>query len=87
NMKEITMMILNDCPHCKRARKMIEALQEKHPEYRDIVINAYDENEHPDISAKFDYYYVPSLFVDGKKLHEGVPSFESIENALKAALE
>lgn len=85
-MKEITMMILNDCPHCKRAAKMIEVLKEKHPEYRDIVINAYDENEHPEISEKFDYYYVPSMFADGRKLLEGVPSFESIEAALQAAL-
>ena len=35
-MKEITMMILNDCPHCKRAAKMIEALKEKHPELADF---------------------------------------------------
>ena len=69
-MKEITMMILNDCPHCKRAAKMIEALKEKHPE----------------ISSQFDYYYVPSMFIDGQKLHEGVPSFEAVEAVLKAAL-
>ena len=86
-MKEITMMILNDCPHCKRAGKMIEALKEKHPEYRGIAINAYDENEHPEISQKYDYYYVPSMFIDGKKLMEGVPSFEAVESVLKAALE
>lgn len=86
-MKEITMMILNDCPHCKRAAKMIEALKEKHPEYQDIVIKAYDENEHPEISSQFDYYYVPSMFIDGQKLHEGVPSFEAVEAVLKAALE
>lgn len=85
-MKDITMMILNDCPHCKKAGKMIEVLKQKHPEYQDIVIRAYDENEHPEISSQFDYYYVPSMFVDGKKLHEGVPSFESVEAVLKAAL-
>lgn len=86
-MKEITMMILNDCPHCRRAAKMIEALKEKHPEYRDIVIHAYDENEHPEISKQFEYYYVPSMFIDGKKLLEGVPSFETVEAVLKAALD
>lgn len=86
-MKKVIMFYMEGCPHCARARKMVEALKEKHPEYRDVEIEETDENKNSDMASEYDYYYVPSYFVDGKKLHEGVPSFEAIESVLKAAIE
>lgn len=87
DMKKVIMFYMEGCPHCARARKMVEALKTKNPEYKDVMIEEIDENRQSDIASKYDYYYVPTYFVDGEKIHEGVPSFESIEAVLKAAIE
>ena len=85
-MKKVLMFYMEGCPHCARARKMVEALKAKNPEYKDVEIEEIDENKQSDISSKYDYYYVPTYYVDGEKMHEGVPSFEAIESVLKAAI-
>ena len=36
------------------------------PKYEGIVIRKVDENLNPEFSDKFDYYYIPCMFVDGK---------------------
>ena len=38
-----------------------------------------DEKKHPEIAEKYDYYYVPTFFVGGEKVHEGVPTKEAVE--------
>lgn len=85
-MKEILMMILPGCPHCKNADGMIKDLMEKHPEYRGLQIRREDETENKALADSLDYYYVPCFFVDGKKAFEGVPTFQAVENVLKEAL-
>lgn len=86
-MKKVVMFYMEGCPHCARARKMVEALKEKKPEFRDVEIEEIDENADPEIAGRYDYYYVPAYYIGHTKLHEGVPSFESIEGVLKAAAE
>ena len=46
-----------------------------------------DEEENPKLAETLDYYYVPSFFVDGKKLMEGVPTKEKVKAVLDAAME
>ena len=46
-----------------------------------------DERKQPDIANKYDYYLVPTFYVDGVKLHEGVATKEKVEYVLKQALE
>ena len=29
-----------------------------------------EETQHPDIADQYDYYYVPTFYVDGVKVHE-----------------
>jgi hypothetical protein len=29
--------------------------------------------KHPDIADQYDYYYVPTYYLDGIKFHEGIP--------------
>lgn len=85
-MKEILMMILPGCPHCKNAERMIKELMEKHPEYRSLQIRREDETVNKALADSLDYYYVPCFFIDGKKIFEGVPSLKAVEGVLKEAL-
>lgn len=86
-MKKITMFYLENCPHCKNAWKMIEELKEKKLEYANIKIEKIEESRNVRIAEAHDYYYVPTFYVDGVKLHEGVPTIEKIEAVLKAAIQ
>lgn len=59
------------CPFCKRAFQYIEELTAENPAFDQIEIEKHDELAEPEFADKFDYYYVPTFYVDGKKVHEG----------------
>lgn len=80
------MFYLENCPHCKKAFKMLEVLKEKNQQYANIQIEKIEESKNVRIAEAHDYYYVPTFYVDGVKLHEGVPTLEKIEAVLKAAI-
>lgn len=75
-MKTITMFETSWCPYCKQARALIDELKSEYPEYRNVQVNIVDEEEHPEISKQYEYYYVPTIYLDKEKLHEGVPTKE-----------
>ncbi|MBP1925005.1 glutaredoxin [Sedimentibacter acidaminivorans] len=85
-MKKVTMFYLEGCPHCKKAFKMIDVLKEKKPEYENVQIEKIEESKNAHIAETHDYYYVPTFYVDGVKIHEGVPSLDKIEAVLKSAI-
>jgi len=85
-MKKITMFILSSCPYCKQALRLTEALR-KENSYKEVEIEIIDESLHPDIANKYDYYYVPTYYVGGKKLHEGAASPKIVKHVFDAALE
>ncbi len=85
-MKDVLMMMMAGCPHCRRANQMIEELMEEHEEYRSVSIRRVDENVDKALAESLDYYYVPTFFVDGKKMMEGVPTKEAVEAVLKEAV-
>ena len=72
-MKEIKMFYINGCPYCANAKKAIEALKEENPAYREIPLAMINENEHPEISQNYDYYYVPTMILGEKKVYEAHP--------------
>lgn len=86
-MKQILMMIQETCPYCKKARKFMEELQTENPRYAELDIRMVDENVEVDFANSLDYYYVPTYYVDGKKMHEGAASREDVRAVLDAALE
>lgn len=86
-MKDVLMMVLGNCPHCRHAREIMEKLCEEHPAYRAVHFRIVDEAEHPDFAATLDYHYVPTIFVDGQKMHEGVPTRQALEAIYLMALE
>lgn len=85
-MKHVKMMYLKSCPYCKQAFAMVDELKQLHKEYQDIEIETIEENDEPEKTKGLDYWYVPTYFVEGEKLLEGIPTIAKIEAVLKAAL-
>ena len=86
-MKPITYFYLKECPFCKKAFRYIEELKREHPELQTVEIDTVEESEQPEIANRYDYYYVPTFYVDGKKVHEGGIFKEEMEAVLRKALE
>ena len=86
-MKPITYFYLKECPFCKKAFRYIEELKREHPELQTVEIDTIEESEQPEIADRYDYYYVPTFYVDGKKVHEGGIFKEEMEAVLRKTLE
>lgn len=84
-MKSIDMLITSWCPHCKRASAWIEEIKSENLDYANIEVNVIDEEAEPEKAKEFDYYYVPTYFVDGIKIHEGATSKDKLLDAFEAA--
>ncbi|MGN6710438.1 thioredoxin family protein [Anaerocolumna jejuensis] len=85
-MRKVIMFETSWCPHCLRTHLILNELMQENPAYEDIRIEFIDEELHPEIAKKYDYYYVPTFYVGTDKLHEGVPSKDIVKNVLDAAL-
>lgn len=85
-MKKVTMMYLKNCPYCKQAMKWMEELFQENPAYKDIDMTYIEESEQPQIADSLDYWYVPTYFVDGLKLHEGAATKDKIKAVLEEAI-
>lgn len=85
-MKDVLMMVLKDCPYCHQALELMDELKKEHPEYKDVNVRIADEEKESDLAETLDYYYVPCYFVDGVKVHEGVPTKEKVQAVYEAAL-
>jgi len=86
SMERVLMFVQAGCPFCRQAFQMIEQLKKEDPAYETVAIKVVDEKGEPELAALYDYWYVPTFFVDGVKRHEGVPTLEKIRKALRAAL-
>lgn len=84
-MKDILFFYMPGCPHCRKAEELIAELLAEHPQWKEITINRVDETANPAYADQFDYYYVPTFYVDGQKLHEGVPTKQAMEAVFRAA--
>ena len=88
-MKKITMFHIEDCKYCDFARKAIEELRAENPAYNDVEIEMINENEHPEIMENYDYWSVPSLFIDNEKIFEAAlfMPYETIRDGVKLAFD
>ena len=84
-MKQIKLFYLKDCPFCKKAFSYIDSLK-KQDMYKDISIELIEESEQPELANRFDYYYVPTFYIDGEKVHEGGIFPNEVEELFKKAL-
>ena len=88
-MKTLTMIEMEGCPYCANAHRAMEALRAEG--YEDVQVEFIDENRVPEKTQPFagQYYYVPSIFMDGKKLYEAQPgqSYDKIFVEVKRAFD
>ena len=84
-MKEITLFLLNNCPHCKLALRLQEELLEEHPAWRDIPLRMVDEAPDPAYADTFAPNYLPCFNVDGVKVHGGHAERADVEAVVRAA--
>ena len=88
-MKTLTIFYLEACPYCVHARRALGELQAENPAYAGVPVKWIDERREAALAAKYDYYYVPSVYLDGRKLFEADPAmgYAEIKRGLFQALE
>ena len=90
-MKTLSMIEMQGCPYCANAHRAIEALRAEGGAYADVAVDFVDENAQPEQAQAFagQYYYVPSIFMDGEKFYEAQPgdSYDKIYAAVKHAFD
>ena len=74
------IFILENCPHCQKARRYIKELCEENEEYKKIDIDFIDEVKDSEFAERFDYYYVDV------KLHEGIIQKEEVKEIFERYL-
>ena len=88
-MKTLTMIEMEGCPYCANVHRAMEALRTEG--YEDVQVAFIDENRAAERTQPFagQYYYVPSIFMDGKKLYEAQPgqSYDKIYAEVKRAFD
>ena len=88
-MKKITVLHLDDCPYCHNAKRAMEELKTANPEYAKIDVEWIEESRQSKLAQPFakDYYYVPSIFIEGKNVYEAHPgeSYEECRAAVEMA--
>ena len=86
-MKRVQLFYLKHCPFCKKSLAYIEEVQRAHPELAALTIERIEESEEPAVAEQYDYYYVPTFYIDGVKVHEGGIYPEEVEPLLRKALD
>ena len=85
-MKKVLMVHFLGCPFCRAAEGYLQELTQRYPELAAIPIERIDERIHPDIANQYDYWFVPTFYVDGAKAHEGACTRDAVEKVLRSAL-
>jgi len=85
-MKTVYMFVTEWCPYCKKALSWMNELKAENPHYSKVDIKIIDEEKEPEIAQKYDYYYVPTYFLNDEKLHEGVPTKEIVKGVFEKAI-
>ena len=86
-MKELTLFYLASCPHCVRAQKYMQELQDEDPRYASIPIKRVEERQEKSLADSYDYYYVPCYYISSTKLHEGTIDKDGVRAIFEEALQ
>ena len=86
-MKKIKLFRLKYCPHCVRAMQYMQEYMDKNPACTSLEIEIIDEGEERKLATQYDYYYVPTFYLDSEKVHEGAVTRQQVEKILEQALE
>ena len=85
-----TILHLDNCPYCRKARQALDELQAENAAYRGVTVEWIEEQRQSDAAGRYtDYYYVPTIYAGDRKLYEPQPGddYETIKAAVKKALE
>ena len=88
--KELTILHLDDCPYCHKARQALFELCSENPAYCGVAVEWIEEERESAAASRYtDYYYVPTIYAGADKLYEAHPgdSYEKIKANVKAALD
>ena len=85
-MSTITLYHFEGCPACGHAKEWIKELKAEKPELAQAHVDLVDVHKTPEFKAPAPFNYVPTFFMDGKKLLEGAVTKEKIEQMLRAAI-
>lgn len=85
-MKKVELFYLEHCPHCKKARVLLDELQ-KEERYAQVEIEWIEETVQKERADQHDYYYVPCFYVDGLKVKEGAVSAQDVREVLEMAID
>ena len=66
-MKDLKLFALRDCPYCQRVFAYLAAYELP----SDVNLRIIFEDEEKQLADSYDYYYVPSFFLNEVKIHEG----------------
>lgn len=84
--KPVTLVMQNTCPNCQATVKMIDEVKDSRPDLKDIEVEIIDEAANPELALPYDYWEVPTFFVDAKNvLSGGKPSYSKVEEVLEKA--
>ena len=84
-MPQITLYHFEGCPACRNTKQWIEQLRSEKPELKDVDILMVDVHKTPGFKAPAPFQYVPTFFVDDRKVLEGDVSKDKIEYLMRAA--
>lgn len=87
--KKITLFYMNGCPYCRNANKAIDELILENPEYGNVEVERIDEQNPPTGLSRYDYYYVPSMFIGKEKIYEARPGqqYDEIKENVRKVFE
>ena len=88
--KKLTILHLDNCPYCHKARRALDELCEENPAYRGVAVEWIEEEREREAASRYtDYYYVPTIYAGADKLYEAHPgdSYEKIKAEVKRALD
>lgn len=88
-MSEVKLFYMEGCPYCRNARRALDELKQENAAYAALPIDLIEENEHPDIADRYDYYHVPSMFIGAEKAYECAPGegYDEIRSHIKDVLD
>jgi glutaredoxin len=81
-MKKLKVFILKNCPYCVRAISYIDELVRENSAYTGIEVEYIDEKKDAAIADKYDYFYVPSFYIEEKKVFEGAIDKDGVRKIL-----
>ncbi|HHT08467.1 MAG: glutaredoxin family protein [Christensenellales bacterium] len=85
-MANITLYHFEGCPACGHAKEWMKELRAEKPELKAVEVEMVDVHKTPNFVPPEPFYYVPTFFVDGKKVLEGAVSKEEIEKVMRRGI-